>query len=231
MPSVNLNDIDFGASASQSSLQPMPKKSTQREVIEEGYKKGVSETGSKDAAFGVRMYLADKKLRELEAEFLASGGQSGYNPANARDRIGLNSFALIDETPIGRLIMTTEGQLYNVAMEDFIQAQLRKETGAQINDSEFTLVERRYLPKIGDSFETIKAKIEARQSLIGTMKTLVGDKLWNEALSEQKASGAIGGGPTESDVIDRIKKSKAFRQRFKKRYPDDYQRMQELGLI
>ena len=160
--------------------QPIPKKSTQREVIEEGYKKGVSETGSKDAAFGVRMYLADKKLRELEAEFLASGGKSGYNPANARDRIGLNSLALIDETPLGRLIMTTEGQLYNVAMEDFIQAQLRKETGAQINDSEFTLVERRYLPKIGDSFETIKAKIEARQSLIGTMKTLVGDKLWND---------------------------------------------------
>ena len=211
--------------------QPIPKKSTQREVIEEGYKKGVSETGSKDAAFGVRMYLADKKLRELEAEFLASGGQSGYNPANARDRIGLNSLALIDETPIGRIIMTNEGQLYNVAMEDFIQAQLRKETGAQINDSEFTLVERRYLPKIGDSFETIKAKIEARQSLIGTMKTLVGDKLWKEALSEQNVSGAIGGAPTEADVIDRIKKSKTFRQRFKERYPDDYQRMQGLGLI
>jgi hypothetical protein len=92
------------------------------------------------------------------------------------------------------------------------------------------MISARYIPVLGDSFDTVKSKIEAREVLINALKAVVGDKLWNEALSKQN----IDSHPSqarEADVISRIRNSKEFRRKFKERFPTEYKQYENLGLI
>ena len=200
------------------------------EYFRKGGKSEYSAEQSKYARTGIRMLMAHKELLKLEKQFLESNGESGYDPRNVRDRFAQNSLSIIDQTPIGRFIMTNEGQNYMRNMEEFTQAQLRDETGAVINESEMVMISRRYIPVLGDSFETVKSKIEAREVLINALKAVVGDKLWGEALSKQNVDSHPSQA-READVISRIKNSKEFRQKFKERFPLQYKQYENLGLI
>ena len=200
------------------------------EYFRKGGKSEYSAEQSKYARTGIRMLMAHKELLKLEKQFLESNGKSGYDPRNVRDRFAQNSLSIIDQTPIGRFMMTNQGQNYMRNMEEFTQAQLRDETGAVINESEMRMISARYIPVLGDSFDTVKSKIEAREVLINALKAVVGDKLWNEALSKQN----IDSHPSqarEADVISRIRNSKEFRRKFKERFPTEYKQYENLGLI
>lgn len=69
---------------------------------------------------------------------------------------------------------TPEFQQYEQAKRDFINAQLRKESGAVIGKDEFANAERQYFPVIGDSPEVIAQKRRNRWIAIEAMKLSAG---------------------------------------------------------
>ena len=70
---------------------------------------------------------------------------------------------------------SSKWMLYNRALEDYIQAQLRAETGAQINASEFPMVFRRYVPLPGQGEEEIADKRAARDRDAKVAASLAGE--------------------------------------------------------
>jgi hypothetical protein len=73
---------------------------------------------------------------------------------------------------IGRVAnysVSTDRQKFDQAKTDFINAQLRKESGAAIGKDEFVKAERQYFPVPGDSPEVIKQKAANRRAAIESM--------------------------------------------------------------
>lgn len=73
---------------------------------------------------------------------------------------------------IGRIAnygISEDRQKYNQAQEDFIIAQLRRESGAAISPDEFTKAQRQYFPTPGDSQEVINQKAATRRAAVEAM--------------------------------------------------------------
>ena len=84
--------------------------------------------------------------------------------------------------------MSPKYKQYGTAQIDFSTAQLRKETGSQINDSEIVMINLTYFPLPGDDQGTIALKRENREKAILAMKTDAGaayDKIM-EAIKSPK---------------------------------------------
>lgn len=77
------------------------------------------------------------------------------------------------DTPvIGRFAnyaIPEERQKYDQAKRDFINAQLRRESGAAISASEFDSADKQYFPVPGDSAEVIKQKAQNRRAAVEAM--------------------------------------------------------------
>jgi hypothetical protein len=64
---------------------------------------------------------------------------------------------------------SVEYQKYEQAKRDFVNAQLRRESGAAISQGEFTSAEKQYFPIPGDSPEVIKQKSANRRAAVEAM--------------------------------------------------------------
>lgn len=114
--------------------------------------KGLTDSQAKAALFGDRMLQSDKILGDLQAQGTTTsipGSRSGFG--------------------IGAVINAGSGaqqQMLDQAKRDFINAALRRESGAVISDAEFDNAEKQYFPQIGDSPEVIAQKAKNRQTEI-----------------------------------------------------------------
>lgn len=111
--------------------------------------KPLTEGQAKSAAFGSRMKSADEVINSLEKSgklFSTPGARAGYGIGAAVN-----------------LLNSAEGQQLDQAKRDFINATLRRESGAVISDAEFENAEKQYFPQIGDKPEVIKQKARNRQ--------------------------------------------------------------------
>lgn len=88
--------------------------------------------------------------------------------------------------------MKPEFQQYDQAQRDFINAQLRKESGAAISPSEFDNARRQYFPQPGDSDAVIKQKAQNRKIAIDAMHRTAGPAL---QVGPQEAVPQQQGGP------------------------------------
>lgn len=70
---------------------------------------------------------------------------------------------------VGNFLVSGERQKYNQAKADFINAQLRRESGAAISPSEFANAEKQYFPVPGDKPENIRQKAANRRTAIEAM--------------------------------------------------------------
>lgn len=98
--------------------------------------------------------------------------------------------------------MTPEFQQYDQAQRDFINAQLRKESGAAIGESEFENARRQYFPQPGDSPQVIKQKAQNRQIAIDAMHRTAGPALQmgqQQAVPQQ--SGELQPGAVEDGYV------------------------------
>jgi hypothetical protein len=82
---------------------------------------------------------------------------------------GLSSIPLV-----GTLLASPEKQKLSQAQRDFVNAQLRRESGATIQDSEFDSAVKQYFPQPGEGPEIIAQKREARRIAIENMKREAG---------------------------------------------------------
>lgn len=94
--------------------------------------------------------------------------------------------------PFGNYLRTPEGQKFDQAKRNFINAILRQESGAAIGPSEFASAELQYFPQPGDSLEVIAQKKANRKTAVNALKVAAGS-----------GAGAIGAlAPTSGGVTD-----------------------------
>lgn len=111
--------------------------------------KALTDAQAKAALFGTRMQESDKIINDLHTKgrtVSVPGSRSGYG-------IG-GTITAID---------SAEGQMLDQSKRDFVNAVLRRESGAVISPSEFDNADKQYFPQIGDSKEVIAQKARNRQ--------------------------------------------------------------------
>lgn len=70
---------------------------------------------------------------------------------------------------VGNYLVSQDRQKFEQAKRDFVNAQLRRESGAAISQSEFDSADKQYFPIPGDSAETIKQKAANRRAAVEAM--------------------------------------------------------------
>lgn len=125
--------------------------------------KNLTEGQAKANLFGSRMLEADRILNDLEGK---------YNP------LAVNAKVAAAETPIigglagwaGNAMLGEQGQQAEQAQRDFINAVLRRESGAVISEPEFKNAAKQYFPQQGDSKAVLDQKRRNRQLAIKGME-------------------------------------------------------------
>ncbi len=101
----------------------------------------------------------------------------------------------------GNYLQSKEYQQFRQAKEDFINAQLRRESGAAISKDEFEKADRQYFPQPGDGTDVIKQKAKNRQLTVDAMVRGAGPAYKPAEATGSEQSGA----PKESDVMQQAR--------------------------
>lgn len=72
------------------------------------------------------------------------------------------------------VLKSADRQRFEQAERDFINATLRRESGAAIADSEFDNARKQYIPQAGDSQEVLAQKQQNRQNILNALKAEAG---------------------------------------------------------
>lgn len=144
------------------------------------------------ATFATRMAEADKIISDPSV-FGAGLGVSG----GVRETV--KNIPAVGNALAGAGAQGPKFQQYDQARRDFVNAVLRKESGAAINESEFKNAERQYFPIPGDSPEVIAQKAKNRATAIDTIAA-GGNNTFRKSFSEKRA--APQGGPAVGSVED-----------------------------
>ncbi|TGV26332.1 hypothetical protein [Mesorhizobium sp. M4B.F.Ca.ET.143.01.1.1] len=114
-----------------------------------------SEDMRKAGGFAVRAQEADKIVSQPNVT--AAGSSMGQN-AMAGAPFGL-----------GNYLVSNDYQQFDQAQRDFINAVLRRESGAAISESEFQNARQQYFPQPGDGEDVIKQKAANRQLAVQSL--------------------------------------------------------------
>lgn len=171
--------------------------------------------------------------RMLQSEGILSGvapppGQAGPPMPGVQD-VGSNitQTGLSKIPGAGNFLISGERQKYNQAKSDFINAQLRRESGAAIAQSEFDNADRQYFPVPGDSSSTIKQKAANRRAAVEAMGREGGQSYRPKFTFgqdgtlvpyETKASGPAKAIPAPSGAVAALKKDPRLAAQFDAKY-------------
>jgi hypothetical protein len=138
--------------------------------------KPMTDAQAKAALFGSRMEAADKIINDLAAQ--------GVNKSIPGSRAPFGVGAAIN------VVAPEKRQMLDQAKRDFINATLRRESGAVISPEEFDNAEKQYFPQPGDSDAVMQQK--ARNRAIATRG------IQAEVPNARKTvEGIIGGAPAK----------------------------------
>jgi hypothetical protein len=147
--------------------------------------KPATEAEAKNAGFLVRMRSSQTALNDLESQ----GTDLGAALLN-KDPTGLANYA-----------QSPEYQLYDQAKRDFVNALLRRESGAVIAPSEFANAEAQYFPRPGDSPEVIAQKRKNRDNAIAGVTVGAGNSATNPLISGTAETGTDFGNMELTDLV------------------------------
>lgn len=111
----------------------------------------MNESQSKDALYTSRMLKAEQVLRGIDAEVATSA---------------LNKFSGVVSDKLGVNVRPAEYQKFDQARRDFVNATLRRESGAVISEQEFANANQQYFPQPGDTKELLAQKRQNRMEAI-----------------------------------------------------------------
>jgi hypothetical protein len=94
---------------------------------------------------------------------------------------------------VGNFLQADDYQLFEQARRNFINAVLRRESGAVIADTEFANAEKQYFPRPGDSEAVLKQKAANRRSAIEGIARAAGPAYQAPAQAAQPQGGADRG--------------------------------------
>jgi hypothetical protein len=164
------------------------------------------------ATFATRMAEADKIISD-PAIFGAGMGASGA----LRDIA--SSVPVVGNMAIGATQGGAAYQKFDQAKRDFVNAVLRKESGAAISSSEFANAEKQYFPRPGDTPEVIAQKAKNRATAIDTIANAGGASFRKEFAEKRKgaqsappdvlaqARDAISRGAPREAVLQRLQQN------------------------
>ncbi|OTG71407.1 hypothetical protein B9T38_09040 [Acinetobacter sp. ANC 4218] len=162
-----------------------------------GGSNGMTEQQSKDALFGARMQEANKILTALEAKDIKAPVMNSL-PYGDKFSNALPSI-------LGGA--SAEQQQYTQAQRDFINAVLRKESGAVIADSEFANAQKQYFPQIGDSKDVIAQKARNRKLAMNMIISGSGAQGKEQIAKATTNSGVKGATVTLNEVKQAAKQA------------------------
>lgn len=113
-----------------------------------------NEGQSKDSGYANRLFDAEQTLRDPK---VIEAGKS-------MTQTGLNSIPVV-----GQAATSPEYQKYDQAARNFINAVLRRESGAAISQSEFDNAYKQYIPRPFDSPERLAEKQKNRQATLASI--------------------------------------------------------------
>ncbi|QIG74521.1 hypothetical protein EVC10_013 [Rhizobium phage RHph_Y25] len=152
------------------------------------------------ASFADRMVNAGQMLDQHEKQ-----GLNGYDQFLTRSPWVPS---IIGNTIVGNT--NPDYQIFDQAKRDFINAQLRRESGAVIGQDEFDNADKQYFPQPGDSEKVIEQKRQARQIAIESMARSAGPTYQRptvkpaESEDIKAAREAIAKGAPRDKVIERL---------------------------
>lgn len=142
-----------------------------------------TEGQSKALLFGSRMAVADEILNEMSAR---GKDKSNLIKQGAEAIPGIGGALGMG----ANFLSTADQQVVEQAKRDFINAVLRRESGAAIAASEFANADRQYFPQPGDSPEVIRQKAINRRTAIEGFKVEIGEGLMPGFLSAVRGARA-----------------------------------------
>ncbi len=129
-----------------------------------GAGKPLNDAQSKALLFGSRMQESNKTLSELEDEGVLRPGAVSQTAQSAAGLVPFMGDKLAEVAATGtNWTQSPEQQRVDQAQRDFINAVLRRESGAVISPSEFANAARQYFPAVGDKPEQIAQKRRNRE--------------------------------------------------------------------
>ncbi|MGL4526770.1 MAG: hypothetical protein ACRCUC_07315 [Aestuariivirga sp.] len=100
---------------------------------------------------------------------------------------------------LGGSLQTDEYQVAKTAGDEFLQAILRKDTGAAITPSEQSLYGETYLPRPGDTEARLRFKAEARQRAVAALEAGMSA---SQIVAQEKAMAASAATDTQAPDAD-----------------------------
>lgn len=155
-----------------------------------GASKPLNDTQAKALLFGTRMQEANKALESLDGK---------YSPAAVNAKTSAEGMPLIGGLAgmAGNALLSEAGQQAEQAQRDFINAVLRRESGAVISDQEFANAKKQYFPQPNDKPATLEQKKRNRQLAI--------DGLLAEVPEGRRASITPKAAPNIDSLLDKYK--------------------------
>lgn len=129
----------------------------------------------KAAGFAKRLLESDSVFNDLEA--------GGFDRSSAGSSMA---------SMLPNRMQSADTQKQKQAERNFVNAQLRRESGAAISQSEFDSAELQYFPRSGDSAEVKKQKAANRMSVLQALKAESGDA-WDRLNRTDPFAGAPAG--------------------------------------
>lgn len=129
--------------------------------------KDPNDAQGKAILFGSRMSASDQILRDMEAKGIKTGSLIKQG-AEALPLVGGPA------SMAANFLASGDQQAVEQAQRDFINAVLRRESGAVISEQEFSNARKQYFGQPGDSPETLRQKQQNRALAVKGMETEAG---------------------------------------------------------
>lgn len=118
----------------------------------------LSDDQAKAAGFAQRTQASHDIINNLST--------NGYAPSMLTDELG--------DSKLGNRTLSDQGQQFVQAKRDFVNALLRRESGAAISQSEFDNANKQYFPQPGDKPGTLIQKAQNRELAIQSLRLSAG---------------------------------------------------------
>lgn len=145
----------------------------------------LNDSQAKAYLFGSRMQEADKILGDLSAK----GVDMPSITKSALESLPLVGAGLGNLANIA--VASPDQQSVEQAQRDFVNAVLRRESGAAISPSEFDSAKKQYFPQVGDSAQVKAQKARNRQMAIRGMMSEVPQSAGGMPVNRPAAGGGV----------------------------------------
>ena len=172
-----------------------------------------SATGEQKSSPGQKPMTGDQSNAALFADRMRASDKILSNPEMEAAAIDLQQVVLSKTPGVANYLISKEYRQYDQAKRDFINATLRRESGAAIAPHEFDNANKQYFPQPNDDPKTIKQKKENRLTALKGISRAAGP-------TYKPQEDKLPDGVSEEDALATMKANNLTRDQFIKQYKE-----------